>query len=151
MKRIYVSLMVLAGFVVSSALFARVKELTVVLKWNANDKQPMPAFDTTGGLHPRATAVAPNGRDRGKQICENTEHKDAVPVYTSSDVPAYVREHVARQLKTIGLDVSSTDEGARVLRSQLIEFWVAEGNRYRGSVRLKVTVTDPDGKELWSA
>ena len=82
---------------------------------------------------------------------ENTEDKVPVPGYTISDVPAYVREHVAAQLKAIGLDVRAADSGDRVLQSELIEFWVAEGKRYRGSVRMKVSVTDSNGKELWSA
>jgi hypothetical protein len=36
---------------------------------------------------------------------------------------------------TIGLDVKAADTGDRVLRSELSEFWVAEGSRYNGSVR----------------
>jgi hypothetical protein len=66
-------------------------------------------------------------------------------------VPAYVREHIVSQLNAIGLDVQASESGERVLQSQLVEFWVAEGNRHRGSVRLRVIVADANGKELWSA
>src|SRR5690242_204504 len=105
MKRTFVTLMLLTGFVLSSMLLARDKEVNVVLKWNPNEKQMIPALDTTGGIYPLAIAAVVDKRDKGKQIGENTEQKVAVPVYTSSDVPAYVREHVTAQLKTVGMDV----------------------------------------------
>lgn len=151
MRRVSISLILAVGFVVSPMLLARVKELNVVLRWNPNGKQAMPALDTTGGIYPLVIPGVIDKRDKGKQIGENTEDKVAVPVYTSSDVPGYVRDHLTAQLKAIGLDVRAADSGDRVLQFELVEFWVAEGKRYRGSVRMKVSITDSSGKELWSA
>lgn len=149
MTRKAVALTVVAGFVMSSMLLAREKELNVVLKWNPNEKQGKPVLDTTGGIFPLAIAGIVDKRDKGKQIGENTE-KDTVPIYTSSDVPAFVRDHVVSQLKIIGIEVTAAETGDRVLKSELIDFWVAEGNRYQGSVRLRISIVDSKGKELWS-
>ena len=144
-------LAILLGFVVPDVLNARPKTLTVVLKWNPNEKQVIPVFEITGGIHKLSIGEIADKRDKGTQIGMNTEEKIVVPVTTTSDIAGFVREHVAAQLKAIGLEAQSADSGDRVLRCELIEFWVAEGERYLGSVRLKVTVADSDGAELWSA
>jgi hypothetical protein len=133
MRRTCIAVTLAAGFVMSPMLVARPKELTVALKWNPNEKQSMPALDTTGGIYPLAIASVVDKRDKGKQIGENTEGKIPVPVYTSSDVPAYVREHLSRQLKAIGLDVSPANSGDRVLLAELIEFWVADSMTHSAS------------------
>jgi hypothetical protein len=127
------------------------KDLTIVLKWNPNEKQSMPVLETTGGIFSLAISPLVDKRDKGKQVGENNEGKTVVPVYTNSDVSGFVREHLTAQLKTIGLDVTAADNGERILKAELGEFWMAEGKRYHGSIGLKVTVTESNGKELWSA
>lgn len=141
----------LLGVVMSSTMLAKDKELNIVLKWIPNEKQSMPVLDTTGGILPVAIPGIVDKRDKGKQVGENNEGKDIVPVSTMSDVPGYVREHLTAQLKTIGLEVTAADRGDRVLKSELVEFWVAESKRYHGSIGLRVSLTDSGGKELWSA
>jgi len=148
MKRTVVFPVVLA-LAVSATLAA--KDLNIVLKWNPNEKQSMPVLETTGGIFSLAIPAIVDKRDKGKQVGENNEGKQVVPVYTTSDVPAFVREHLTAQLKTIGLDVAASESGERVLKAELGEFWVAEGKRYHGSIGLKVSVTEASGKELWSA
>ena len=150
MTRTRITALLMIG-TLASATLAAPKELTIVLKWNPNNKQSMPALDVTGGLYAVAIAPSIDKRDKGNQVGENTEGKVAVPVNTSSDVPAFVREHLLAQLKSIGLEVNAADSGDRILRSELVECWVAETSRYKNSVRMKVTVADAAGKELWSA
>jgi hypothetical protein len=150
MKRTIVYLL-LIGVAMSAAIAAKDKDLNIVLKWNPNEKQSMPVLETTGGIFSLAIPALVDKRDKGKQVGENNEGKTVVPVYTTSDVPAFVREHLTAQLKTIGLDVTASDAGDRVLKAELSEFWVAEGKRYHGSVGLRVSVADRGGKELWSA
>ena len=150
MTRACITALLMIG-TIASAMFAAPTELTIVLKWNPNNKQSMPAVDVTGGIYAVAIAPSVDKRDKGNQIGENTEGKVAVPVNTSSDVPAFVREHLVAQIKSIGLDVKAADAGDRVLHSELVECWVAESKRYNGSVRLRVSITDASGKELWSA
>jgi len=152
MKRGHVFLVAaLIVLVTAPSLLARVKALTIVLKWNPNQKPSMPAIDMTGGLYSLTIAPIADKRDKAKQVGENTEKRDVVPVYTNSDVPTWVAEQLTRQVKTAGFDVKSADSGQRVLKSELTEFWVNEGNLYLGSIRLKVTITDPSGKELWTS
>src|SRR6478736_7237389 len=133
-----ITLTLLGVLVLSSALLARSTELNVTLKWNPNEKQAIPPLDSTGGLYPLTVTAVADKRDKGKQIGENVEGKMPVPVLTDSDIAGFVREHVTGQLKAIGVDVRNDDSGERILKSELTELWVAEGNRYRGSVRLKV-------------
>lgn len=146
-----IALAILLGFVAIAVLGARPKTLAVVLKWNPNEKQVIPVFEITGGIHKLSIGEILDKRDKGTQIGANTEEKTPVPVITTSDISDFVREHVANQLKAIGLDVDRANGSDRILRCELIEFWVAEGERYLGSVRLKVTITSSDGAELWSA
>lgn len=140
-----------AALASTSALGARSKELTVILKWNPNEKPSIPVLETTGGVRSLTIAAVVDRRDKGKQIGENLEGKVPVPVVTQSDVAGYVREHLAGQLKAIGIDLRNGEGGDRILKSELIELWVAEEKRYRGSLRMKVTISDSNGKEIWSA
>src|ERR1700724_4009951 len=91
---------------IAFATLAAPKELNIVLKWNPNEKQSMPALDVTGGVYAVAIAPSVDKRDKGNQVGENTEGKVAVPVNTSSDVPAFVRDHLLAPLKSIGLEVT---------------------------------------------
>jgi len=151
MRRACTGIVCAAAILTSDVFVAKTKELTVVLKWNPNEKVSIPVLETTGGLYPLTLAPIVDKRDKGKQVGENTEDKVPVPVYTNSDIPAFVAQHLADRLTIAGLEVKLGDSGDRVLRSELQEFWVAERDRYRGTVRLKVSVTDSGGKELWSA
>jgi hypothetical protein len=141
---------VVASLVFQPWLSSRVKELHITLKWNPNQKQLLPALDVTGGVYALAVAPLVDKRDRGTEIGENTEQKVAVPVYTASDVPAFVRDHLIARIKAIGLDVTAAESGERTLKSELVEFWVNESNLYRTSVRLRASILDANGKELWS-
>src|SRR5436189_1944270 len=111
MRHLFVTSLLLASYADSPTLLARVKELNVILNWNPNERPSVPVLDMTGGVYGISVAAVVDRRDKGKQIGENTEEKVPVPVYTTSDVPVYVREHLAAQLKTIGLDVKAADTG----------------------------------------
>jgi hypothetical protein len=139
---------VLAG---STGVLARPKSLKFPLRWNPNEAASMPAFDVTGGVHSLAIAVPVDKREKGEQIGENVEERVAVPVFTGSDVPAFLREHLAAPFKNMGLDVRLEDAGDRVLRTEVHEFWVRESQRYTGSIRIRASVVDGSGRELWAA
>lgn len=151
MRRACTGIVCAAAILTSDVFVAKTKELTVVLKWNPNERVSVPVLETTGGLYPLTLAPIVDKRDKGKQVGENTEDKVPVPVYTNSDIPAFVAQHLADRLTIAGLEVKLGDSGDRVLRSELQEFWVAERDRYRGTVRLRVGLTDSVGTELWSA
>ena len=151
MRRACTGIVCAAAILTSEVFVAKTKELNIVLKWNPNEKLSIPVLDTTGGLYPLTLAPIVDKRDKGKQVGENTEDKIPVPVYTNSDIPAFVAQYLADRLKIAGLEMKLGESGDRILRSELQEFWVAERDRYRGSVRLRVSITDSAGKELWSA
>jgi hypothetical protein len=151
MRRACTGIVCAAAILTSAVFVAKTKELNIVLKWNPNEKVSIPVLDTTGGLYPLTLAPIVDKRDKGTQVGENTEDKIPVPVYTNSDIPAFVAQYLADRLTNAGLEVKPGEGGDRVLRSELQEFWVAERDRYRGTVRLRVGLTDSAGKELWSA
>lgn len=132
-------------------LLARPKALDVPLKWTPNQKVNLPAFDVTGGLQTVTLAPMTDKREKSKsQIGENTEEKLVVPITTRSDVPQFVADAVSMHMKALGIDLKP--EGAdRIVTMELLEFWVTESDTYQGQVRVKFTVTDAGGKELWSA
>jgi hypothetical protein len=139
-----------AAVLVTAETSARVKELWIVLKWNPNVKPATTALDTTGGLRSFAVAPPEDRRDKGEQVGENVEQKVAVPVYTKSNVPAFVRDNLTAQLKRTGFNVEAGESSELTLRSEIVEFWVSEKDHYDASVRLHMTLTDATGKALWS-
>lgn len=119
-----------------------------MLRWNPSEKQVIPALVFAESLLFVVEGVA-DARERIDQIGENVEEKTAVPVTTTSNVAAFVRDGVVRQLKVIGLDVRTAGGTQVVLRAELTDFWVSESDHYNGLVRLRVTAFDA-GQEVWS-
>lgn len=134
-----------------TGLSARPKALDVPLKWTPNQKVSLPAFDVTGGLQTVTPAPIADKREKSKsQIGENTEEKQVVPITTRSDVPQFVADAVSMHLKALGIELKA--EGAdRIVTMELLEFWVTESDTYQGQVRVKFSVTDAGGQELWGA
>jgi hypothetical protein len=145
------SFALLVGLALTAALaVARPKTLDVPLAWTPNpgDRYQEPSLDLTGGIYSVRLESFVDAREKGNQIGENSEKKETVPVYTRSDVAGFLTEVVTAQLKRTGLDIRNSDAD-RIVRAEVMELWVQETNRYHGTVRLKLTVTDAAGKELW--
>lgn len=128
---------------------ARPKTLAIVLRWNPNEKQVIPTFEVPE-TQPFVIESFADARERPDQIGENIEKKIKVPVTTTSNVAAFVRDNLVRQLKVIGLDVRTAGDAQVVLRAELTDFWVSESDHYNGLIRLRVTALDALGRELWS-
>jgi hypothetical protein len=123
---------------------------------NIDHTEALPAVDMTGGLRTLRVESVADKRDNGNregvvrtQIGENTEKKVAVPILTDSNVAQFVTNGLLPQLKSAGLPVVPGD-AELVLRFELTEFWATETTRYRASVRARCTLTDADGKEVWT-
>jgi len=161
MKRIAQVVVVacILGAVAGAVAKAQRKTLLIRLQWivNIDHTVALPAVDMTGGLRTLKVESVVDKRDNGNregvvrtQIGENTEKKVAVPILTDSNVAQFVTNGLLPQLKSAGLPLMPGD-AELVLRFELTEFWATETTRYRASVRARCTLTDADGKEVWTA
>jgi hypothetical protein len=160
MKRIAQVVVVacILGAVAGAVARAQQKTLGIRLQWRVNTDHPvaLPAVDMTGGLRTLKVEAVVDKRDNGNregsvrtQIGENTEKKVAVPILTDSNVAEFVTNGLLQQLKSAGLPILPGD-AELVLRLELTEFWATETTRYRASVRVRCSLTDADGKEVWT-
>ncbi len=152
MKRtaLLIVLALVAGWSASTAI-ARPKSVNVPLKWSPNprDDYHAPTVDLTGGIQSLQLLPIEDKREKREQIGENTE-KEPIPIYSDTNVTDFLTRTLNSQFKSLGLDMVDND-AARQLHAELRELWVTETSSYHGVVRVKFSVTDPAGKELWTA
>jgi len=83
-------------------------------------------------------------------VAENHENADRVlPVTTSSDVAAFVTEHVKDTLRQAGLDVVD-GPGAMTLSGEIRQYFVTETSTYQSELSMVLHCKDAQGKEVWS-
>ena len=91
----------------------------------------MPVLDTTGGIYAVAVPAIVDKRDKGKQVGENNEGKDIVPVYScrmfrasSGTISRHASDH------RVGCHRGRPRrQGAQI---ELVEFWVSEESAITG-------------------
>lgn len=78
------------------------------------------------------------------------EGKPALAVTTSTDVPAFVTEHLKEALEGVGVPFAvSGAPGTIRLRGELVEFFVVEETEYVAQVKLTFVLEGAKGIELW--
>jgi hypothetical protein len=89
-------------------------------------------------------------RQNPSLVAENREKADKVrQMTTSSDVAAFVTEHMKDTLRRAGLNI--VDDGAEVVLSgEIRQFFVTEVNTYGGELSIMVHLKNTAGKELWT-
>ncbi len=90
-----------------------------------------------------------DGRQNPTLLGENKEKARPRLITTPDDVPAFVTQHMKQIIAAAGLDVVDSG-GTRVLKGELKQFYVDETDTYKGDVRLMVTLTDANGKAVWT-
>ena len=109
----------------------------------------MPVLDITGGVRTLHVEPFTDVRQAPSVIGENPGKKPPVSVHTSSDVAEFVTKAVARELTQLGLEMR--EQGAeRILTGEITQFWVKDTGSYEGTIRVKVTLRDATGTELWT-
>ena len=125
----------------------------IPLKWT-----PTSSLTEMGPLNLSASDLAArihvdtlvDARQNPTLIGQNTEKADKpLSVSTSSDVPAFVTEHLKDTLRAGGLTVVD-DGGDLILSGEIRQYYVTEVNMYRGEVSLVLHLKNSAGKELWS-
>lgn len=88
-------------------------------------------------------------RNRKEMIGENLEDNTPKPVTTSDDVGAFVSSHMRVLFDRAGLKTVDSDAAIRV-KGEVRQFFVTETATYKSILVVHLTVTDREGKTLWS-
>jgi len=88
-------------------------------------------------------------RENPAVIGQNREEPTPRQVTTPDDVSAFVTNRMKALMSAAGIKVVDSG-GTAILKTELRRFFVDETNTYQAEVILRVTLTDPDGKVLWS-
>ena len=89
-----------------------------------------------------------DNRENPGAIGQNFE-KTPRRVSTPDDVSAFVTDHMKSLISRAGIDVVASG-GIAILKGEIKQFFVDETEIYQGDVRLRLTLTNPDGEVLWT-
>jgi len=142
-----------ASLLVGSGVFARAPLENIPLKWAPTSTlAEWGAVDLSGAtittkIHFDAFV---DTRQNPTLVAENREHPDKVmSVTTSSDVAAFVADHLQESLHGAGLNI--VDGAADVnITGEIRKFFVNEVSTYNGEIAVLIHVKDNAGKELWT-
>jgi hypothetical protein len=123
------------------------------LKWTPTQSlSEMGPIDVSGALLTIKVHVDPfvDTRQDQSAIAENRENAGKfLPVTTSSDVAAFVTEHLKETLHGAAINVVD-GAGDVTLSGDVRQFFVTETNLYHGDLSLLVRLKNAQGKEIWS-
>jgi hypothetical protein len=124
----------------------------IPLKWTPKESiASMGALDLSGAILTTKIQFDPftDARTDTASVGENREKSQPRPVTTSSDVPAFIADHMKEAMRGLGMTV--VDSGGDVsLSAEVRQFFVTETNTYQGNVSLLVHLKNAAGKEIWS-
>jgi hypothetical protein len=153
MRHRYLILAVLSALLANGAALAREALENIPLKWSPTSTlSAWGAVDLSGATI--TTKIHWDGftdtREKPALVAENREKADKVwTVTTSTDVTAFVSDHMRDSVHGAGLNV--VDSGADVIISgEIRKFFVTETGTYNGEISVLIHVKNSDGKELWT-
>ncbi len=122
----------------------------IPLRWKPTDSTAKVLNEAARTFRDRKVQVVPftDTRDDHALVGRNTEDEKPRNVTTRDDVGAWCSTQLAELLKQAGVTVVS-EGGDLVFSGEVTRFMVDEGDRYRGTVSLKVSARDGQGKEIW--
>ena len=142
-----------ASVLVSRVAFGGADLLNIPLNWT-----PTSAFASMGTVDLSGNIIATNihfealvdARQNPSLIAENREKANKLrQVTTTSDVAAFVTDHLKDSLHAAGLNV--VDGAADVtISGELRQFFVTEMSTYKGEVSMLIHATNSAGKEVWT-
>jgi hypothetical protein len=105
--------------------------------------------DLTGRAQDKLRIEVTDARSDPNVIGRNVEKLPPRKVTTPDSVAAFVNEHLGQLMS--GTGVTQIDSaGTLNLKAEILQFFVEEAQTYKGSVRLKVTLTNSSGVPVWS-
>ena len=143
----------LASVLVSLAAFGGADLLNIPLNW-----MPTSTFASMGTIDLSGNLIATNihfealvdARQNPSLIAENREKANKLrQVTTTSDVAAFVTDHVRDSLHAAGLNMVD-GVGDVTISGELRQFFVTETSTYQGEVSMLIHVKNSAGKEVWT-
>ncbi|MGA2778464.1 MAG: hypothetical protein ABSF94_12985 [Steroidobacteraceae bacterium] len=153
MRHLTVAIACLATVLVTGRAFAGPDLANIALMWTPTSSfMSMGTIDLTGNIV--ATSIhfetLVDARQNPSLIAENREKSNRYrQVTTSTDVAAFVTDHVKESLRAAGLNI--VDGPADITVSgELRQFFVTEMSTYKGEVSMIIHVKNSAGKEVWT-
>jgi len=88
-------------------------------------------------------------------VGENTEDSDRpITIYSkeASEAAAFAKAALVKELSNAGMAINTAQANAdRVIKITLVKFWCQETETYKSVIRVKVSIQDQYGKELYAA
>ena len=143
----------LVSVLVSRAAFGGADLLNIPLNWT-----PTSTFASMGAIDLSGNIIATNihfealvdARQNPSLIAENREKANKLrQVTTTSDVAAFVTDHVRESLHAGGLNIVD-GVGDVTISGELRQFFVTETSTYQGEVSMLIHVNNSAGKEVWT-
>jgi hypothetical protein len=138
----------------SRVLAAAEKLMTVPMKWTPNDPPPTvaPIDLTGGGVYPLRIDPVVDRREKGRVIGEHPDGKNkTIPVVTNDDVGVFLTAQVKALLSRFGVEQTSDPSASRIMRLEVVDFWVIDAGHYQATTRMKTALVDGADREIWSA
>jgi hypothetical protein len=154
MRHLIAAIACLASFVVSQVAFGGADLLNIPLNWT-----PTATLASLGTIELSGNIVATSihletlidARQNPLLVAENREKANKFrQVTTSSDVAAFVSEHVKAGLRAAGLNIVNGAADVTI-SGELRQFFVTEETTYMGEVSMLIHVKNSAGKEVWTA
>jgi hypothetical protein len=153
MRHRFLILVFFSAVLAHGAAFARDALQNIPLKWSPTSTlSEWGAVDLSGATI--TTKIHWDGftdtRENPTLVAENREKAAKVwTVTTSTDVAAFVSEHMKEAVHGAGLNV--VDSGADVsISGEIRKFFVTETGTYNGEISVLIHVKNSAGKELWT-
>lgn len=153
MRHHFLMLTLFSAVLANGTAFAREALENIPLKWSPTATlSEWGAVDLSGATI--TTKIHWDGftdtREKPALIAENRQKDDRVlTVTTSTDVAAFVSDHMKDSVHGAGLNV--VDSGADVnISGEIRKFLVTETGTYNGEISVLIHVKSGGGKELWT-
>jgi hypothetical protein len=124
----------------------------IPLQWKPTSNfSEMGTIDLSGGTVATKIHFDPlvDTRQNPTLVAENREKAEVRPMTTSTDVAAFVTDHLKDTVRSAGLSVVDSAADMNV-SGEIRKFFVAEDSTYNGEISLMIHVKDGAGKELWA-
>jgi hypothetical protein len=124
----------------------------IPLQWKPTSNfSEMGTIDLSGGTVTTKIHFDPlvDTRQNPTLVAENREKAEVRPMTTSTDVAAFVTDHLKDTVRSAGLSVVDSAADMNV-SGEIRKFFVAEDSTYNGEISLMIHVKDGAGKELWA-
>lgn len=144
------SFLVAAALATAGCVHSSYVPMRIPLRWKPTDEMRLGPVGAVAGLNQQRIAIGPflDGRQDLQQIGKNIENGGNAPVTTGDGVGAFLGARFADVLQANDVRVA-TAGATRIIKAEVLRYFVTEENTYSADVALRFTVEDPGGGAIW--